>query len=62
MNKLIPVTAKTVEKKPLPTIDKAALISTVVRRENKQTLTDMGKFNFTNDPTSKVQNMKEWQL
>jgi len=64
MNKLIPVTAKTVEKKPLPTIAKgvAAPISTVVRRENKQTMTDVGKYNYTNDPTSGAQNMKEWQL
>jgi len=62
MNKLIPVTAKTVEKKVLPTMAKSIStpIPTVVRRENKQTMTDVGKYNYTNDPTSGVSNMKEW--
>jgi hypothetical protein len=64
MNKLLPVTAKPVEKKPLAKIAKtsAPLSSTVVRKENKQTMTDVGKYNYTNDPTSGASNMKEWQL
>lgn len=64
MNKLLPVAAKPAEKKPLPTIAKvvSAPIPTVIRRENKQTMTDVGKYNYTNDPTSGASNMKEWQL
>lgn len=65
MNKLLPVAAKPVEKKPLATIAKiqqASAMPTIVRKENKQTMTDVGKYNYTNDPTSGASNMKEWQL
>lgn len=63
MNKIMPI-AKPGDKKPLATIGKTstALGSSIVRKENKQTMTDVGKYNYTSDPTSGASNMKEWQL
>lgn len=36
--------------------------TTYVRKENKQTMTDLGKYTYSDDPTSGASTLKEFSL
>jgi len=57
MNQILPIPAK-----KLPTFVQKATSQPNVKKENQQTMTNVGKYNYSSDPTSGVQTMKEMSL
>ena len=57
MNQILPVPAK-----KLPTVVQKTTSQSTVKKENQQTMTNVGKYNYSSDPTSGVQTMKEMSL
>jgi hypothetical protein len=49
--------------KKLPTVvQKTTTTTPTTKKENQQTMTNVGKYNYSSDPTSGVQTMKEMSL
>lgn len=49
---------------PLPTVIKQQTVvqAPLVRKENQNTMTDLGKYNYSSDPTSGALTLKEMSL
>jgi len=50
---------------PLPTVPKQQTVvvsAPPVRKENQNTMTDLGKYNYSSDPTSGAMTLKEMSL
>ena len=60
MNKVLPLP----KKQPLTTLNQKVVVQTapVVRKDNANTMTDLGKYNYSMDTTSGATTMKEMSL